>query len=159
MSNTPPTLKAQFDELTKDLIELKAYDEKILESAETARDGVIEAQGFVENIIGNHEWFYKGNEKYFDLLLQCLTMATVVCDDLERHKIVLDQLDSSDEAIEEAETSIAFRRDNFKEHLDSALGYLDKLYERGRVLAGQWEIVADFKSDKDKVSARDASAR
>ena len=150
MNTYKPGLKSEFDELAVAIKEIKSYNDNIEQSVEPARDSIELAQTHVENIINNYEWFYQGNEEDFDKMLQQFDMALGVCYDLDKNNQIIDNKDSTEDNIEEAEATIFYRRDYFKTHIEGAEDYLKNLYSRGRDLAGLWEGNSDVKASKDK---------
>ena len=152
MTTTPPTLKADFDQLAQTLSALKKYNDEIVQSIEPAQGDVNYAQELVENILGRHEWFCRNgaHEEGFDKMKNQLTMAQVVLYDLSKNQDIIDKPGSTEDAIEEAETTIAFRKDYFKTHIEGAEDLLFKLYEQGKTLAGRWEEISDFKQTTAK---------
>ena len=144
MTSTAPRLKEKFDALAQALVALKGYDANLDEKAEAARLDLQEVQADLENIRVEHEWFYNPNEEEFERMSAELHYAAGVCYDVNKYKDIVDNPKSSQEEIEEAETAIAFRRDNFKAQIEAAERTLKVLYYRGQELAGQWEEATDF---------------
>ena len=159
MPETAPTLKSEFDTLAGHLTELLQYSENIAEKAAEARDGVEAAEQHLDNIMRNHDWFYKGgNEQTFDRMMEQLTRAREVCEYIEKNQNIISDPKSTEEEIEEAETTIAFRCDNYTAYIKGSEDYLQKLYARGRVLAGQWAKISDFQQPAKKSATRHESA-